>query len=135
MNSALNLLGLARRGGNLAMGEETVAEACKTGKARLVFLASDAGDTIARRGRNMAEGAGVSLAVLPCTKAELGFALGKATCALIAVTDRGLARAVLQKLAERDGNFRPLAEQMADRKERRKQQTKKTADGKTSADR
>jgi len=135
MNNTLNLLGLARRGGNLAMGEEPVAEACKLKKAQLVFLANDAGETIARRGRGMAESAGVPCAVIPCTKAELGFALGRATCALIAVTDRGLARAVLQKLAAADEGFRPMAEQLADRKERRQQNVKRNADNKTSVDR
>lgn len=121
MNSTLNLLGLARRGGNLAMGEEPVAEACKLKKASVVFLASDAGETTARRGKNMAESANVPFAVIPCTKAELGFALGRATCALIAVTDRGLARAVLQKLAAADEAFWAMADQLADRAERRKQ--------------
>lgn len=121
MNKALNLLGLARRGGNIALGEEPVAEACKLKKAVVVFLASDAGDTTANRGRRMAESAGVPWAVIPCTKAELGFAVGRATCALAAVTDRGLARGVLQKLGAEDEKFLAMAQQLAHRTERRKQ--------------
>ena len=134
MDSTLNLLGLARRGGNIALGEEPVADACKLRKAQVVFIAADAGETTARRGRNMAESANVPWTVIPYTKAELGFAVGRATCALAAVTDRGLARGVVQKLAAADEGFLPLAEKLTDRKERRKQ-AKKFADGNSSADR
>ena len=135
MNKTLNLLGLARRGGNIALGEEPVAEACKLKKAVVVFIAADAGETTARRGHAMAEDAGVPCGVLPCTKAELGFAVGRATCALAAVTDRGLAQGAARRLAETDPQFQPLAEALAQRKERRNQNTKRNADRKTSADR
>ena len=135
MSNALNLLGLARRGGNIALGEEPVADACKMKKAFMVLIAADAGETSARRGKNMAESAGVPWGVLPCTKAELGFAVGRATCALAAVTDRGLARGVAQRLAEHDPQFQTLAEAQTERKERRKQNTKTNAGDKTSADR
>ena len=43
-DSTLNLLGLALRGGNLAVGEEPVREACKTRRAWLVMSAGDAAD-------------------------------------------------------------------------------------------
>lgn len=48
-DTVLAALGLALRGGNLAVGEEPVAEACRTGKARVVLLASDAAGNTARR--------------------------------------------------------------------------------------
>jgi len=51
------------------------------------------------------------------------------------VTDRGLARGVAQKLAAVDEGFQSVADALADRSDRRKQNTKKTAGGKTSADR
>ena len=121
MNKAMNYLGLARRGGNIALGEEPVAEACKLKKAVLVLIAADAGETTARRGRSMADSAKLPCAVLPCTKAELGFAVGRASCALAAVTDRGLARGVAQKLAAADEGFQSVADALADRSDRRKQ--------------
>ena len=40
--NALSLLGLALRGGRLAVGEEPVALAARSGQARLILLASDA---------------------------------------------------------------------------------------------
>ena len=43
-DSALSLLGLALRGGNLAVGEEPVKEACKARRAWLVISADDAAD-------------------------------------------------------------------------------------------
>lgn len=121
MDNTLSLLGLARRGGNIALGEEPVAEACKLKKAFVVLIASDAGETSARRGQRMAESGNAPCAILPYTKAELGFAVGRATCALAAITDRGLARAVAQKLAGGSEQFQAIAQQLADRTERRKQ--------------
>lgn len=138
-DNTLGLLGLARRGGNLALGEEAAAEACRLKKARAVLLASDAGDTTARRGSRMAESAGVPLAVLPWTKAELGAQLGRASCALLALTDLGLATAVIGRLAERDGSLNAAAEALAEksgrRKGRPKQKNQKPRAGETPADR
>ena len=116
----LSLLGLARRGGNLALGEEPVAEACALGKAKLVLIACDAGSTTARRGARMAEGAGTPAVTLPWGKAELGRQLGRASCALLAVTDRGLACAVVKRLAGDDPVLRSLAERLTGRAQRRR---------------
>lgn len=124
-DNTLSLLGLARRGGNLALGEEPVAEACRLKKARAVFLASDAGDTTARRGGRMAESAGLPLVVLPWTKAELGDQLGRASCALLALTDQGLASAVVSRLARRDESLRSLAETMEEKTQRRSRRGQK----------
>ena len=46
---ALRLLGLARRARRLEAGEEPVVILCRSGKARLVLLASDAGGHTLRR--------------------------------------------------------------------------------------
>ena len=84
-DTVLAALGLALRGGNLAVGEEPVAEACRTGKARVVLLASDAAGNTARRATRL-----------------VGFALGRASCAVAAVTEPGLAALVLSRLAEEE---------------------------------
>ena len=118
--NTLNLLGLARRGGNLAVGEEPVSDVCQQHKARVVFLASDAGDTICRRAGRMAEGGNAPLVVLPWSKAELGSALGRSTCALVAVTDQGLASAVLSRLAQSDESLKELAQAMSEKTQRQK---------------
>lgn len=138
-DSILGLLGLARRGGNLALGEAPAGEACRLKKARAVFLAADAGDTTARRGSRMAEGAGVPLVTLPWSRAELGAALGRASCALLALTDPGLAAAVVSRLAERDGSLRAAAEALTEgsgrRRSRPTQKKQKPRAGATPADR
>ena len=118
--NTLNLLGLARRGGNLAMGEEPVSDVCQQHKARVVFLANDAGDTICRRAARMAEGGNAPLVTLPWSKAELGSALGRSTCALVALTDQGLASAVLTRLAQSDESLTGLAQAMSEKTQRHK---------------
>lgn len=113
--STLNLLGLARRGGNLVLGEEPVGDACQLRKARVVFLARDAGDTICRRAARMAETGGAPLVTLPWSKEEVGFHLGRATCALLALTDQGLASAVVERLAQSDPALAELARTMSEK--------------------
>ena len=46
---ALRLLGLARRARLLQIGEEPVGIACRSGKAKLLLVAKDAGDHTFRR--------------------------------------------------------------------------------------
>lgn len=116
----LNLLGLARRGGNLAMGEEPVSDACQNHKARVVFLAADAGDTICRRAERMAETGNAPLVTLPWTKEEVGFHLGRASCALLALTDQGLASTVIGRLAETDESLKALADTLNEKTARQK---------------
>ena len=112
-DSALTLLGLALRGNNLAVGEEPVAEACKTGRACLVLTAADAADNSVDRARRWAETGGIPWARAPWEKAALGVALGRGTCAMAALTDAGLAAALAKKLADTDGQYRPLCDRLS----------------------
>lgn len=108
-DSALNLLGLALRGGNLAVGEEPVADACRTRRAHLVLTAADAAQNSVDRAVRMAESCGVPWVRLPWDKETLGGALGRRLCAVAALTDRGLAGALAGKLAQSDESLRPIA--------------------------
>lgn len=120
----LNTLGLARRSGSLAIGEEPVEEACKGRKAKVVFLAADAAENTARRTERLAAENNTPLILLPREKSELGFALGRSSCAIVAVTDAGLAASVLRRLAqenpERYGQAAAALEEKAQRVQRRK---------------
>ena len=100
-DNALNLLGLALRGGNLAVGEEPVREACNARRAALVLTAADAADNSADRCRRWAEESGVPWVRLPWDKETLGSALGRKLCAVAALTDQGLAAAFAEKLSGR----------------------------------
>lgn len=98
----LSLLGLALRGGRLAVGEEPVEAVARARDARLLLLASDAADNTRRRTMHFAEAGQCLWLTLPCSKAELGRAVGRTAAAIVAVTDIGLANAVAHKLAQLD---------------------------------
>lgn len=102
MNSSLHLVGLSRKAGRLAIGEEPVGQACRTREAKLILLASDAAENSVRRACHAAESANALWLELPFTKAELGDAVGRASCAVLAMTDAGLASALAEKLAWED---------------------------------
>ena len=109
-SNALSLLGLALRGNNLAVGEEPVKEACKTRRAWLVLSADDAAENSAGRAGRLAEECGAPWVRVPWDKETLGAALGRKLCAVAALTDRGLAGAFAQKLAQADEGLRPALE-------------------------
>ena len=114
MTPWLSLLGMARRAGSLAVGEEAAAEAAQGHKARLVLLAKDAGDTTAGRVRRL-ESDKLPVVQLPDTKTELGGAVGFAGVAVVTVTDLGFAAAVAGKLAAADKGFAPVAQALDQR--------------------
>lgn len=109
----LHLLGLARKAGRLELGEEPVGAACRARQARLMLLAADAAPNTRRRAAHFGEAGGVLWLELPFTKEELGFQLGRGSCAMMALTDAGFAAAVADKLAARDpGRYGPAAQQL-----------------------
>ena len=75
-NRILSLLGLALRGGNLAVGEEPVEAVARARDARVLLLASDAADNTRRRVEHFAEAGQCLWLRIPFTKAELGRAVG-----------------------------------------------------------
>ena len=98
----LHLLGLARKAGRLEMGEEPVGAVCRARQARLILLASDAAPNTVRRCAHFGEAGNVLWLELPFTKEELGFQMGRSSCAMLALTDAGFAAAVSEKLRTRD---------------------------------
>ena len=67
----LRMLGLARRAGKLAFGDELVREACFDHKVRCVFIAGDAGASTAKKAAFYAERANVPLVTLPHGKVRI----------------------------------------------------------------
>lgn len=112
-NGICSLLGLAKRAGKLAAGDEPVRELARSGVMRVVLLAADAGAAVSRQARFLAERAEVPLLTLPVTGAELGGALGRKTCAVCALSDSGFAAKAAEKLAAIDETARPAAETLA----------------------
>lgn len=114
----LMMLGLARRAGKLALGDELVREACGDKKARCVLVAADAGTSTAKKAAFYAERANVPLVPLPHDKDSLGAAIGKNGCALCAVTDIGLAAAAVRHLAAQDARYAVVSAQLDEKNER-----------------
>ena len=102
MDKLLGMIGLAQRGGFLAVGEEPVGAACRARDCRLILVARDAADNSFRRVRHFADAGQCLWVSLPCTRVELGQAVGRGVCAMAAVTDIGFADAVVKRLAQQD---------------------------------
>ncbi len=95
----LQLLGLAKRASRAELGEDGVSGAVGSGKARLVLLASDAAENSVRRVQYMTEEGHAVVLSVPFTKAELGSACGRGSCAMMAITESGLALSAVKKLS------------------------------------
>ena len=123
---ALNYLGLARRGSNIAIGEEPVGIACRGSHARLLLLASDAADNTVRRARSFTAGGKPPVLRVPYTKEGLGNAMGVNACAMAAFTDVALALAFVKALEEpeRHGELLELLEQQVARVLKRRKEQK-----------
>lgn len=116
---ALAMTGMALRAGKLQAGEEPAAAACKARACRLLLTARDAAGNTLRRAAAMAEEGQCLTVALPYTREELGAALGRGACAVAAVTDLGLAQAIVERLAEAEGEaYGPLAEKLRLKAER-----------------
>lgn len=98
----LSLIGLCLRGRNLEVGEEPVEAVARARDARVILLASDAADNTLRRVKRFAETGQCVWLRVPFTKRELGQATGRSAAAVMAITDIGLAVAVVRRLAEQD---------------------------------
>ena len=100
MDKALNYLSLARKGGMAELGEEPVGAIARTGKAYLILVASDASDHTWRRAKSFAAGTNQQCVRGKFTKDEMGFAIGRTSLAIAAVTDASLALAMVQAMGE-----------------------------------
>jgi ribosomal protein L7Ae-like RNA K-turn-binding protein len=90
MNKTLNLLGLAQRSDNVISGEELVVKAIQNGKAKFVFLASDASPTTKKLIENKSKYYQVAVSNEFEFK-ELSTAIGRPR-KIIAITDDGFAK-------------------------------------------
>lgn len=86
----LRLLGLCKRSGNLAPGEDPAIEAISAHRARLLVTASDVSPHTLRK-LSAVCGDRVPVFQAAVTKAELGAALGWESCGAAAVLDMGFA--------------------------------------------
>lgn len=114
MSELLSLTGLAKRAGRLALGEDMVEEAIQGHKARLILLACDAAQGTARRVDNHA-GDRIPVLRIAASRAELGGALGRESCAVCAFTDMGLASKAAEAAAKDNPAYAAAAQELGRR--------------------
>lgn len=119
MDKALNYLSLARKGGLAELGEEPVGAAARAGKAYLILVARDASDHTWRRAKSFAAGTDQQCLRLACSKEEMGWAVGRTSLAIAAITDPRLAQALAASL-EPDRSVQPVLEVLTAKAERAK---------------
>ena len=127
MERILSMLGLAHKAGRVEIGEEPVGSSARARKARVILVASDAAANTVSAMKNAAaqRETPAPILTLPCTKRELGGALGVRECAALAVLDTGFALALCRKL-ERSDLAPPLEERLQREKKRKaKKEAKK----------
>ena len=102
----LQLVGLARRAGYVAVGTRAVREAASRGEVRVVVLAADATDNARKRLRGLSGQPGIE--VIECgTRGSLGRAVGREEAVVVGIGDRGLGRRIVGEARRHDVQARP----------------------------
>lgn len=89
-----SMIGLCRRANRLGCGVDTIIDALKTGRVRLVLMASDPSERTRKQLSDKCATARAELLTLPLTKEELGRACGLAELSACAVLDPEFAKAI-----------------------------------------
>lgn len=97
----LNLLGLAQKAGKIASGEFSTEKAVKSGQAKMAVISADASGNTKKKFHNMCEWYHVPVIEI-FDKASLGHCLGRSDRTSLAVTDEGLARAIMKAAGAED---------------------------------
>lgn len=92
-DAAAGLLGLCRRAGKVISGETAVQSAILKNEVKLLILACDASKRSQENFMQLAKNNNIPVFHYS-TKNELGFLLGKAPRAAVAITDEQLARGI-----------------------------------------
>ena len=118
MSDAIRYIGIAKKAGAIEAGENNSGAAIRAGKAKVLLLASDASDNARRRAEGFIYGRSTPLVKLPYTKESLAAIMGTGDCAMVAVTDIGLASSFMNALAAEDETFADIASEIAFKKEK-----------------
>lgn len=113
MEHILSMIGLAKKAGQVEIGEEPVGSAARARHARVILLARDAAPSTVRRAMSFGQAGACLCLEVPFDKDQLGWALGRTSCAMVAITDIGFAEAIVKKLALADPQrYGPAAERL-----------------------
>lgn len=97
MDKIYSLLGLCQRAGKLISGEFGCESAVKNQKVKLLLLAEDASENTKKKFQNSAAYYHIPICVLG-SKERIGIALGKESRAILAITEEGFAKSILEKI-------------------------------------
>ncbi|NLA86369.1 MAG: 50S ribosomal protein L7 [Clostridiales bacterium] len=121
------LLGIAKKAGLLEIGDDSVGQAARSKKARVILSASDASEGSKRRARGYAEACGSIHLVLPSTKEELSLIVGRGSPGMLTILDAGIAAKYVSMLASGDPEqYGEAAGRLAVKAERVLQRRKET---------
>lgn len=102
-NNILAMIGLATRSRNVVSGEFMTEKSVKSSHAALVLVATDSSDNTKKMFHDMCTFYKVPIFDYG-TKEELGHAMGKEMRASLAVTDKGFAKSLIEKLELLEAN-------------------------------
>ena len=126
MDNTLRYLSLARKAGKAELGEEPVGAAARALHAHVILVAKDASDHTWRRAKSYAAGTDQQCIRLDSSKDEMGQAIGRTSLAIAAVTDVGLALALVESLSQPQAHKDTLSvlSQKAQRAKKRQSEAK-----------
>ena len=96
-DKVLSLIGLAMKAGRCTSGEMMTESETKSGRARLVIIASDASENTKKKFRDMCKFYEVPIYIYG-DKDTLGHAMGKEFRASLAILDEGFADGIQKEL-------------------------------------
>lgn len=96
---ALSSLGMAMRAGKVISGDEIVLKAVRQGKAKLVIVAGDASDNTKKKFQDKCGTYNVKMVEL-FDRITLGESIGKSERVIIAVTEAGFSKIIIQSLTQ-----------------------------------
>ena len=99
MDKIYSLLGLCQKAGKVVSGEVGCELAIKNKTAKLLLLAEDASANTPKKFQNSAAYYHIPIFVLG-SKERIGIALGKESRAILAITEEGFAKSILQKIVQ-----------------------------------
>ena len=100
-SKVLSYIGLAQKSRNVVSGEFLTEEAVKDGSACVVIVAGDASDNTKKKFTNMCAFYEVPIYIFS-DKDALGHSMGKEIRASLAVTDNGLANAIIKNMNQEE---------------------------------
>jgi len=127
----LQILGLAKKAGLLAVGARDTVTAARAGKVSVVVSANDASGNAVRNAQKSAGSCNAIHVVVPYSGFDLGNVSGRGSPGTVAILDIGLAERFLRGMAETDPTrYGEPAEQLERESRKRAENSRKTPSGK-----